>query len=52
MGGCASGYSHFDVSEGQRCDTYLRLTEMKLANWLNFGEATMKDGITRSDCGE
>ena len=28
--------------------TYLRLTEMKLGYLLNFGEALMKDGITRT----
>lgn len=27
--------------------TYLRLTEMKLGYLLNFGEALLKDGITR-----
>ena len=27
--------------------TYLRLTRMKLGYLLNFGEALMKDGITR-----
>jgi len=27
--------------------TYLRLTDMKLGLLLNFGEALMKDGITR-----
>jgi len=32
--------------------TYLRLTGMKLAYLLNFGEALMKDGITRIVCGE
>ncbi len=28
--------------------TYLRLTDMKLGYLLNFGEALMKDGITRT----
>ena len=28
--------------------TYLRLTNMKLGYLLNFGEALMKDGITRT----
>jgi len=28
--------------------TYLRLTELKLGYLLNFGEALMKDGITRT----
>jgi GxxExxY protein len=28
--------------------TYLRLTGMKLGYLLNFGEALMKDGITRT----
>ena len=32
--------------------TYLRLTGMKLGYLLNFGEALMKDGITRIVCGE
>jgi GxxExxY protein len=32
--------------------TYLRLTRMKLGYLLNFGEALMKDGITRIVCGE
>ena len=32
--------------------TYLRLTEMKLGYVLNFGEAIMKDGITRTINGE
>jgi len=32
--------------------TYLRLTGMKLGNLLNFGEALMKDGITRIVHGE
>ncbi len=27
--------------------TYLKLTELKLSYLLNFGEAPMKDGITR-----
>ncbi|MEY4180386.1 MAG: hypothetical protein RLY70_3960 [Planctomycetota bacterium] len=31
--------------------TYLRLTGMKLGYLLNFGEALMKDGITRIVCG-
>ena len=32
--------------------TYLRLTDMKLGYVLNFGEAIMKDGITRTINGE
>jgi len=32
--------------------TYGRLTGMKLGNLLNFGEALMKDGITRIVHGE
>jgi GxxExxY protein len=32
--------------------TYLRLTGMKLGYLLNFGEALMKDGITRTISGE
>ena len=32
--------------------TYLRLTGMKLGYLLNFGEALMKDGITRTIHGE
>jgi GxxExxY protein len=32
--------------------TYLRLTGMKLGYLLNFGEALMKDGITRIVYGE
>jgi GxxExxY protein len=32
--------------------TYLRLTGMKLGYLLNFGEALMKDGITRTVHGE
>ena len=32
--------------------TYLRLTGMKLGYLLNFGEALMKDGITRLVHGE
>ena len=28
--------------------TYLRLTDMRLGYLLNFGEALMKDGITRT----
>ena len=32
--------------------TYLRLTNMKLGYLLNFGEALMKDGITRTIDGE
>jgi hypothetical protein len=32
--------------------TYLRLTGMKLGYVLNFGEALMKDGITRIVYGE
>jgi GxxExxY protein len=32
--------------------TYLRLTGMKLGYLLNFGEALMKDGITRIVPGE
>lgn len=32
--------------------TYLRLTGMGLGYLLNFGEALMKDGITRIVCGE
>ena len=32
--------------------TCLRLTGMKLGYLLNFGEALMKDGITRIVCGE
>ena len=32
--------------------TYLRLTGMKLGYLLNFGEALMKNGITRIVCGE
>lgn len=32
--------------------TYLRLTNMKLGYLLNFGEALMKDGITRTINGE
>ena len=32
--------------------TYLRLTGMKLGYLLNFGEALMKDGITRTINGE
>ena len=31
--------------------TYLRLTGMKLGYVLNFGEACMKDGISRIICG-
>ena len=32
--------------------TYLRLTHMKLGYLLNFGEALMKDGITRTINGQ
>ncbi|HMP70560.1 MAG TPA: GxxExxY protein [Pirellulaceae bacterium] len=32
--------------------TYLRLTRLKLGYLLNFGEALMKDGITRIVYGE
>jgi len=32
--------------------TYLRMTGMKLGYLLNFGEASMKDGITRTIFGE
>ena len=32
--------------------TYLRLTEMKLGYLLNFGDALMKDGITRTINGQ
>ncbi len=32
--------------------TYLRLTGMKLGYLLNFGEALMKDGITRTINGQ
>jgi hypothetical protein len=32
--------------------TYLRLTGMKLGYLLNFGQALMKDGITRTINGE
>ncbi len=32
--------------------TYLRLTRMKLGYLLNFGDALMKDGITRTIHGE
>ena len=32
--------------------TYLRLTGMKLGYLLNFGDALMKDGITRTIHGE
>jgi len=32
--------------------TYLRLAGMKLGYLLNFGEALMKDGITRTIYGE
>lgn len=32
--------------------TYLRLTGMKLGYLLNFGEALMKESITRIVCGE
>ena len=32
--------------------TYLRLTGLKLGYLLNFGEALMKDGITRTVNGE
>ncbi len=32
--------------------TYLRLTSLKLGYLLNFGEALMKDGITRTIHGE
>jgi GxxExxY protein len=32
--------------------TYLHLTGMKPGFLLNFGEALMKDGITRIVCGE
>ena len=32
--------------------TYLRLSGMKLGYLLNFGEALMKDGITRVVCGQ
>ena len=36
----------------QQLRTYLRRTGMKLGYLLNFGEALMKDGITRSNHGE
>ena len=32
----------------RQCTTYLRLTDMKLGYLLNFGEALMKDDITRT----
>ena len=32
----------------RQCTTYFRLTDMKLGYLLRFGEALMKDGITRT----
>jgi len=32
----------------EQIQTYLRLTDYKLGNLLNFGEALMKHGITRA----
>ena len=35
------------ASDKKQAQTYLKLTDMKLGYVLNFGEALMKDGITR-----
>ncbi len=36
----------------KQMSTYLRLTRLKLGYLLNFGEALMKDGITRTINGD
>ena len=38
---------HVNSAHKKQVLTYLRLTDMKLGYLLNFGEALMKDGITR-----
>ncbi|MHC4600692.1 MAG: GxxExxY protein [Planctomycetota bacterium] len=38
---------HVNNAHKKQVLTYLRLSEMKLGYLLNFGEALMKDGITR-----
>jgi GxxExxY protein len=39
---------HVTPAHKKQIQTYLRLTDKKLGYLLNFGEALMKDGITRS----
>jgi GxxExxY protein len=41
-----------DPAHKKQVRTYLRLTGMKLGYLLNFGEASIKNGITRIVCGE
>ncbi|MBI3958772.1 MAG: GxxExxY protein [Chloroflexi bacterium] len=39
---------HVTLAHKKQIQTYLRLTDKKLGYLLNFGEALMKEGITRS----
>ncbi len=39
---------HATAAHRKQIQTYLRLTKCKLGFLLNFGEALMKDGITRA----